>query len=302
MTSYVILEIHSAAQTSLHHQRRIQAVSKQPEMRILSPVDRIMEDNPVKRLGSNDAGTAELSVTDPASHDASGHSPRPDPPQPMDTSELPAAVDERGDAWKEHETDGTDHFDASNMAIRSFEGYGDEQNLRGKEVLETTADKEDIEMADRDEAPAHTEEAPGLSEREEEKEQYESIEQTQVPPQPIWRDYKEKFILKGHQRGVSCVKFSPDGSMIASSCECWSANTQAGFFCQNLTILLFFSFEAADATIKIWGTTTGRLIHTFEGHLAGISTITWSPDSSMIASGADDKSIRIWHVSTVSPS
>lgn len=59
-------------------------------------------------------------------------------------------------------------------------------------------------------------------------------------------------------------------------------------------------FEAADATIKIWGTKTGRLIHTFEGHLAGISTITWSPDSSMIASGADDKSIRIWHVSTVS--
>lgn len=42
------------------------------------------------------------------------------------------------------------------------------------------------------------------------------------PPPPSKPDrlyYKEKFILRGHQRGVSAVQFSPDGSMIASCCK-----------------------------------------------------------------------------------
>lgn len=36
------------------------------------------------------------------------------------------------------------------------------------------------------------------------------------PPKPERLNYREKFILKGHLRGVSAVQFSPDGSMIAS--------------------------------------------------------------------------------------
>lgn len=56
----------------------------------------------------------------------------------------------------------------------------------------------------------------------------------------------------------------------------------------------------ADGAIKIWDTLSGKLIHTFEGHLAGVSTIAWSPDGATIASGSDDKTIRLWNVSTVS--
>ncbi len=55
---------------------------------------------------------------------------------------------------------------------------------------------------------------------------------------------------------------------------------------------------AADATIRIWDTSTGKCLNVLEGHLAGISTLAWSPDSKTIASGSDDRSIRLWDVST----
>lgn len=82
--------------------------------------------------------------------------------------------------------------------------------------------------------------------------------------------YKPALILRGHKRGVSGVKFSPDGKRIASC--------------------------SADATIKIWDAETGRLEHTLEGHMAGISCIAWSPDATILASGSDDKVIRLWDV------
>ncbi|PWY91831.1 WD40 repeat-like protein [Aspergillus sclerotioniger CBS 115572] len=92
------------------------------------------------------------------------------------------------------------------------------------------------------------------------------------PPKPDKVNYYQKYLLRGHLRGVSAVRFSPDSSMIASG--------------------------GADGAVKVWDTGTGRLIHTFEGHLAGISTISWSPDGATIASGSDDKTIRLWNVLT----
>ncbi|OOF99156.1 hypothetical protein ASPCADRAFT_504637 [Aspergillus carbonarius ITEM 5010] len=92
------------------------------------------------------------------------------------------------------------------------------------------------------------------------------------PPKPDKVNYRQKYLLRGHLRGVSAVQFSPDSSMIASG--------------------------GADGAVKVWDTGTGRLIHTFEGHLAGISTISWSPDGATIASGSDDKTIRLWNVLT----
>lgn len=87
--------------------------------------------------------------------------------------------------------------------------------------------------------------------------------------------YRTALILRGHKKGVSAVKFSPDGKKIASC--------------------------SADGTVKIWDAETGRHEHTLEGHLAGISTLAWSPDSKLIASGSDDKTIRLWDAETGKP-
>lgn len=58
------------------------------------------------------------------------------------------------------------------------------------------------------------------------------------------------------------------------------------------------TLAAADATIKIWDARTGKIQHTLEGHMAGISTIAWAPDSRILASGSDDKYIRLWDAIT----
>lgn len=104
-------------------------------------------------------------------------------------------------------------------------------------------------------------------------------------------NYKEKFVLRGHLRGVSQVQFSPDGTMIASA----GMFDWVGQWIQRLTLM-----TGADAALKIWDTASGRLIHTFEGHLAGISTLAWAPNGKWVATGSDDKTIRFWNVRTVS--
>lgn len=99
-----------------------------------------------------------------------------------------------------------------------------------------------------------------------------------TPPPPAFRPqakyvpYTQSHVLRGHKRGISCVRFSPSGKLIASS--------------------------SADATVRIWCAIIGKHLNTLEGHLAGISTLAWAPDSRTLATGSDDKSIRLWDVTT----
>lgn len=51
----------------------------------------------------------------------------------------------------------------------------------------------------------------------------------------------------------------------------------------------------------IWDAETGAHMDTLVGHMAGVSCLAWSPDSETIATGSDDKAIRLWNRTTGDP-
>ena len=56
---------------------------------------------------------------------------------------------------------------------------------------------------------------------------------------------------------------------------------------------------AADKTIKIWETASGKCERTLEGHEEGVSDVSWSVDSKLVCSASDDNTVRIWDAQTV---
>jgi WD40 repeat protein len=83
--------------------------------------------------------------------------------------------------------------------------------------------------------------------------------------------------LKGHDFNVSCVCFSPDSSMLASSC-------------------------AADHCVRIWYNTTLQPKATVKESYLNVHIIAWSPDSSKIAVGGGGYKVQILdstHIGTI---
>ncbi|KAK7463759.1 WD domain protein [Stygiomarasmius scandens] len=95
-------------------------------------------------------------------------------------------------------------------------------------------------------------------------------ETTSTPSTTRGPNFRQKYILSGHSKSISSLKFSPDGSLLASS--------------------------GADKLIKLWDAHNGEILRTLEGHTEGISDIAWSSDGEFLASASDDKTIKVWSV------
>ena|SRR5947207_3402101 len=52
---------------------------------------------------------------------------------------------------------------------------------------------------------------------------------------------------------------------------------------------------------QIWNARTGKARLTYLGHAASVTSISWSPDGTRIASGDDDGIVRVWQAPVACP-
>jgi WD40 repeat protein len=53
-----------------------------------------------------------------------------------------------------------------------------------------------------------------------------------------------------------------------------------------------------DNTVKLWDVTSRALLHNLEGHSWGVTSVSFSPDGTKVASGSWDNTVKLWDVTS----
>ncbi|GLT30440.1 hypothetical protein SLA2020_052390 [Shorea laevis] len=144
-----------------------------------------------------------------------------------------------------------------------------------------------------------------------------------------FKPYTLSQTLTTHKRGVSSLKFSSDGLLLASvsadkTLRTYSVSTdhiQNGNEAHNSATILsplqefsgheqgisnlafssdsrFIVSASDDEILRLWDVNTGSLIKTLHGHTNYVFCVNFNPQSNMIVSGYFDETVRIWDVKT----
>lgn len=128
--------------------------------------------------------------------------------------------------------------------------------------------------------------------------------------------------LKGHDKHVAALAFSPDGKTLATGgldgmiclwevaagkqLRKWVGHKGREWEPHVIGVYsLVFSQDGktlyssgVEKVIRCWDPATGKEVGKLEGHTDRVATLALSPDGKLLASGSYDKTIRLWDVAT----